>query len=358
MFYFLKKIDWPLFLAVLVLCVIGLLSIYSSSDGYLNFYKQLGFLGAGVILMFIFVFIDYRNIKDNSYLILILYSICLILLLGLFFLGSPVRGVRSWYKIGHFALAPTELVKIVLLFLLAKYFSKRHVEMYRFRHIVYSGLYVFLPALLIYMQPDLGSVLVLLFVWLGVLMISGIKTKHFFVLLLIALIILGSSWSFLLKDYQKERVISFLVPEYQPLEVGWSQRQAKIAIGNGGFWGKGFLKGTQTQNGFLSEPQTDFIFSAIAEELGYILILIICSLFLFIFYRIIRIALIAEDNFSRLFVAGFGIMVLAQFFINIGSNLGFLPVIGIPLPFVSYGGSFLIISFVSLGIIQNIKLNS
>ena len=177
-------------------------------------------------------------------------------------------------------------------------------------------------------------------------------------LTLIGIIVFALSWNFFLKDYQKERIISFVTPEYQPLEIGWSQRQAKIAIASGGFLGKGFLQGSQTQNGFLSEPQTDFIISAIAEDFCFIAIITVCALFLLLFWRIIKIVFEANDNFARLFSAGLGIIIITQVFINLGSNLGFLPVIGIPLPFVSYGGSFLVAIFIALGIVQNIKINS
>jgi len=361
MLSYLRKIDWPIVVIVLILLGIGMASIYSSSSaesGFLNFYKQAIFMGIGLVLMFIFALIDYRNLKDNSYLILIFYFIFVLLLAGLFVFGDKIRGVKSWYRIGHWAFAPTEFIKFILIILLAKYFSRRHVEMYRVVHIILSGIYVFLPVFLIYLQPDLGSVLVILFLWLGILMVSGIKLRHFLVLALIGIIIFALSWNFFLKDYQKQRIISFVTPEYQPLEVGWSQRQAKIAIASGGFLGKGFLNGSQTQNGFLSEPQTDFIISAIAEEFGSISIMIVCCLFLLLLWRIIKISFEANDNFARLFAAGLGIIIIVQVFINLGSNLGFLPVIGIPLPFVSYGGSFLIAIFIALGIIQNIKINS
>lgn len=356
-----KNFDWVLIVGVLLLCLIGLVSIYSSSfsgGDFLNFYKQLAFIGAGLVLMLIFSLIDYRNLRDNSYLILILYFISLILLAGLFIFGNQTRGVKSWYRVGHWAFAPTEFLKVVLIILLAKYFSYRHIEMYRFKHIFLSGVYVFLPALLIYLQPDLGSVLVIVFLWLGILLLSRIRFRHLLLLFLLAIVVFIFSWSFFLKDYQKERIISFAVPEYQPLEVGWSQQQSRIAIGSGGLLGKGFLKGSQTQNGFLSEPQTDFIFSAIAEEFGFISIIVISFLFLLVFLKLFKIAFQARDNFSRLFVAGFGLVIFAQTLINLGSNIGFLPVIGIPLPFVSYGGSFLLVGFAILGIVQNIKVNS
>jgi len=355
---FFKKFDWPIVLIILILLGIGLVSIYSSSgESLLNFYKQVVFIAVGLVLMFVFSVIDYRNFRDNSYLVLAVYFVFVLLLMGLFVFGSSTRGVKSWYKMGNWSFAPTEFIKVVLIILLAKYFSKRHVEMYRVVHILLSGLYVSIPVLLIYLQPDLGSVLIILFLWLGVLMVSGIKLRHFFIICLIGLIVFVFAWNFLLKDYQRQRIISFISPEYQPLEIGWSQQQAKIAISSGGLLGKGFLQGSQTQNGFLSEPQTDFIFSAVAEEFGFVSVIIICSLYALLFWRIIKISFQAKDNFARLFIIGFGIIVIAQVFINLGSNLGFLPVIGIPLPFMSYGGSFLISAFISIGILQNIKLN-
>ena len=361
MFNYFKKFDWPLIVSALILAGIGLLSIYSSSlerGDFLNFKKQAIFLGIGFLLMIIISFFDYRNLKDNSYLILVLYSLCLLALGGLLLLGHPIMGGSSWYRIGPVSISPVEFTKIILIIILAKYFSARHVEMYRFHHIVFSGLYIALPALLVYLQPDLGSVIVLILLWAGILIVSGIRLKHFLILGLCGILLFCFSWTFLFKDYQKERIISFATPEYDPLDIGWSQKQAKIAIGNGGMLGKGIGNGSQTQYGFLPEPQTDFIFSSIAEEFGFLSISILCLLFLFFFWRVIRIALFAGNNFSRLFALGVATIVIVQFFINIGTNIGYLPVIGIPLPFVSYGGSFLIAIFIALGILQNIKINS
>jgi rod shape determining protein RodA len=357
----LKKIDWVLVGSAIILSGIGLLSLYSISAGrgdFLNFHKQAIFLVIGVFLMLLFSFFDYRNFKNNSYLILVSYFACILLLAGLFFFGESIRGVRRWYDLGPVSLSPVELVKIVLILLLAKYFSLRHVEMYRFFHIIISGIYVIIPAALVHFQPDLGSALALLFLWLGVLLVSGIKVKHFFILLLCAVLLGAFSWSFLLKDYQKERITSFAVADYKPLEVGWNQRQAKIAIGSGGLWGQGFGKGSQAQYGFLPEARTDFMFSAIAEEFGLLSICGILLLFSLFFWRLTRIAFLAKDNFSRLFVLGLEIMLIIQVFINLGSNLGFLPVIGTPLPFLGYGGSFLIMIFIGLGIAQNIRINN
>lgn len=356
-----KKLDWILIISVLLLVAIGLLSIYSSSFGkgdFLNFKKQIVFLLISFFLMIVLSFLNWRVLRDEPYLILILYFISLLGLLGLFFLAPEIRGTKSWYKIGEISINPIEFTKIILIILLAKYFSTRHIEMYRIRHIILSGIYVFLPAILIFFQPDLGSILILMVLWVTILVISGIKLRHFLLLVLLGLVILILTWLFLLHPYQKERIIGFISPQLEPLGVSWSQAQSKIAIGSGGIWGQGFKQGSQTQYGFLPEPQTDFIFAAIGEEFGLMGISVILFLFSILFWRIIKVAIISKTNFPRLFASGLGILLVLQLFINIGMNLGILPIIGIPLPLVSYGGSNLIVIFSALGILENIKIQS
>ncbi|NCO80464.1 rod shape-determining protein RodA, partial [bacterium] len=328
-----KRLDWILIVVAILLVGIGFLSIYSSSLGkgdFLNFKKQVIFFGIGFFLMIILSFFDWRELREDPYLVLILYLICLFSLAGLFFFAPEIRGVRSWYKVGPISIDPIEFTKIVLIILLAKYFSKRHIEMYQVRHIFLSGFYLLLPAILIFLQPDLGQVIILIAFWVGVLLISGIKLRHFLILILCFLLIFILSWNFLLKDYQKERILSFLIP-FEPLGVSWSQNQAKIAIGSGGIFGQGIGKGSQTQYGFLPEPQTDFIFSAIAEEMGLIGVSVLLFLFSILLWRIIKIAIDSQSNFSRLFASGFSILLISQIFIHIGMNLGISPIIGIPL---------------------------
>jgi len=353
----LKRLDWVLIVSTLFLVGIGLVSIYSSSLGrgdFLNFNKQIIFFTISLFLMFLFSFFDWRGLRENPYLILILYFLCLLGLLGLFLFAPEIRGIRSWYRLGPLTLSPIEFAKIVLVILLAKYFSMRHIEMYRIRHILLSGAYILLPIILIFPQPDLGQVLILIALWVGVLLISGIKLRHFLILVLCFLLISILSWSFLLKDYQKERILSFLFP-YDPLGVSWSQNQAKIAVGAGGIFGQGLGSGSQTQYGFLPEPQTDFIFSAIAEEMGLIGVSVLLFLFSILIWRIMKIAILSQTNFPRLFASGLTIILVSQTFIHIGMNLGLLPIIGIPLPLISYGGSNLISTFLALGILQSIK---
>ena len=278
----LLKFDWVLFGASISLCLFGLVLIYSSSmlsQDFTNFYKQLFFLFLGIILMFLMSMYDNRKLRENSFSILFFYFLCLVLLIGLFFFAPEIRGIKSWYRLGSFSFDPIEPTKLALILILAKYFSKRHIELYNLKHIIASGLYVAIPAVLVFFQPEFGSVIILLSIWLGILLVSGIRIREFVVLLLIFLLIFGLTWNFLLKDYQKERVFSFITPQADPLGQGWSQAQAKISIGSGGLFGQGLGNGSQTQYGFLPEAQTDFIFSAIAEETGFIGIISFFSYF-------------------------------------------------------------------------------
>jgi len=358
---YLKKLDWWLIISALLLAIIGLLCIYSiclAKGDFLNFKKQILFLMIGFFIMIFWGFFDWRGFRDNPYFVFILYIACNILLLGLFFFAPEIRGVKSWYKLGIFSFSPTGLTTVILIIVLAKFFSKRHIEMYKLRHLILSGIYVLIPFILIAWQPDLGSALIMVAVWIGILIISGIKIKHFLILILSGVIVFALSWQLLLKDYQKERIIGFFTPQTEVLGINWSQTQSKIAIGSGGIFGQGFTKGTQVNHGFLTEPYTDFIISVLGEEFGLAGILVFLCLFLFFIWRIIRIAIFAESNFPRLFAFGLAIFIFSQSIINIGMNLGLIPVIGLPLPLISYGGSNLITIFIGLGILQSIKINN
>ncbi|MFH1820422.1 MAG: FtsW/RodA/SpoVE family cell cycle protein, partial [Candidatus Nealsonbacteria bacterium] len=297
-----QSFDWPLLICTLLLISIGLLSLYSSSIGhndFLNFQKQIIFAVLAIIFMILASFIDWRILRNDPYLIAVLYLLGCIGLAGLLFFAPEIRAVRGWYKVGPVSIDPIEFVKIVLIALLAKYFSLRHAEVYRIRHILLSGFYVLVPSVLIFLQPDFGRVLIISILWLAVLLVSGIKLKPFLILILVLLIITGIGWSFLLQEYQKERILSFVLPQFEPLGAGWSRQQARIAIGSGGLFGQGFAQGSQTQYGFLPEPQTDFIFSALAEEFGLLGVSVVLILFLILLARIIKIALNSQTNFYR-----------------------------------------------------------
>lgn len=356
----LKRLDWILIICCISITIFGLGAIWSTGlakSDFLNFEKQVIFFAIGLTLMFSLSFFDYRILRNNPYLILIFYFLCLIMLAGLYLFAPVIRGTRGWYRFGFFTLDPTEPTKIVLIILLAKYFSMRHVEMYKFRHILISGFYLFFPAVLTFIKPDLGGTLILVLIWLGILMVSGIKINHFLILLLCFISLSVFSWHFLLLDYQKERIISFVLPD-NILGGAWSQTQTKISIGSGEIFGKGISQDWQVQYGFLPEPHTDFIFSVIAEEWGLIGVIIFFALYSIIIWRILKIAIQSQSNFPRLFSVGFAIVLITQFAINIGMNLAFLPVVGIYLPFVSYGGSGLIANYLSLGILQSIKVRN
>lgn len=354
----LKKLDWILTACVVFLGLMGLASIYSSSflrEDFLNFRKQVTFLTIGFFFMVGTSFIDWRIFKDHSFLVLIIYILALSSLLFLLFVAPLTKGVKGWYKIGFISLDPVELMKIILIILLAKYFSFHHPEIYSIKPILVSGLYVLFPFILVFLQPDFGSGLILILIWLGILVVSGIKKRHLLILGLIFLVFLILSWNMFLRPYQKERIISFLFPEVGSLDAGWSQKQSKIAIGSGGLTGKGWRRGSQVQFGFLSLPQTDFIFAALAEEFGLLGICVLFFLFSIACLRIIKICYESETNFPRLFSLGFLILLASQLFVHAGMNLGILPVIGISLPFVSYGGSGLLFNFIGLGILQSFR---
>lgn len=351
-----KKIDWIIFISVLFLLFLGLAIIYSTSGtNLLNFKKQAIFICLGLFLMFIVSLANYRALKTYTFLF---YFSVLGLLKAVLIWGPKIRGVTSWLNWGAYTLQPTEIVKLVMIIVLAKYFAKHFRQMYQIRHIVISGLFTFLPVALILFQPDLGSIFVLVGIWLGMLVTAGIRQRHLIVLGLVGFLISLSSWLFFLREYQKARILAFLNPEIDPFGRAWQMIQSIIAVGSGGLWGKGLGHGSQTQLNFLPEQQTDFIFAALAEELGFIGVVLVVGLFSLLFFRILKISLQAPDNFGRMLSIGVCLMLLVHIIINIGMNIGLIPITGIPLPFLSYGGSSLLTNLIALGILQSIVIRS
>lgn len=356
-FDLIKKIDWLMLSAVFILMIISCLTIYSSTHQKFHWQylkRQLIFFLIGLIVMFVLSLLDYRVFRHHSSLLMIFYALGLALLLLVLIFGRTIRGSRSWINFGLFNFEPTELIKLVLILIFAKYFSSRHIEMYRIRHILISGLYLALPLGLAIMQPDFGSVVILIFLWLGVMIIAGIKLRHLIILGISGALASIGGWFFIFKDYQKQRLITFLNPHQDPLGAGYNIIQSKIAIGNGGLWGRGLSQGPQVQFGFLPEPHTDFIFASFAEEWGLIGIIILLIIFYFLLWRILKACLNSSNNFARLYCLGFLLLIFSQAVINISTNLGLLPVTGIVLPFISYGGSNLVITLAGLGILQSI----
>jgi len=346
--------DWVLFTASILLVVVGLVSLFSlSQPDLVNFYKQLVWLGLGVSVFFFFSSIDYRLLRLHFSPVLFLYAIVLAGLLAVYLFAPEVRGAKSWIPLGPINIEPVEPLKLILIFILAKYFSMRHVEIYRMHHIIVSGLYVFIPSVLVLMQPDFGSFAILTAIWVGMMLVAGIKVKHLAVLGVAGLILSVMAWSFMLHDYQKDRVMTFINPTADPYGTGYNSIQSRISAGSGGMWGKGFAQGTQSQLGFLPEAHTDFIFAAITEEFGVVMSLAIILLYGVLFWRLFVISRYASDNFARLTIIGVSVMIIFQLFLNIAMSFGIAPITGLPLPFVSYGGSSLLMLFIALGIVQS-----
>lgn len=363
MLYFLghlKKFDWLLQGAVFLLMALGLVSLFSLSgvNSFPFFERQLVWSLVGLVALAFVSLIDFRLFRTQGFIIFLLYIGALLLLALVLLISYEVRGVEAWLKFGKIFLQPVELMKIVLIILLAKFFSKRHVEIYRLEHLVVSGFYLLIPTVLVLMQPDLGSSVVLVSIWVSIVILSGMKLRHFLIFMLLSMVIALSSWLFLLEPYQKSRIVAFLDPYKDPKGAGYQMIQSMIAVGSGKVWGKGLGYGSQSHLNFLPEAETDFIFAAYAEEWGFVGVLVMLTLFLVLLRRIIRIGQVASDNFSRLYALGFAAFIFMQSFIHLGMNMGVMPITGITLPFVSYGGSSLVTLLVGVGILQNIKINS
>jgi len=348
----LRKIDWFLVLVIVILAGIGLTTLYGIGRDPSFFNKQIIFVGLGLILMIVVSRFDYRIFKNNSFLTLVVYGFSVVLLVYAL-MHESIRGSSGWILFGNFQFEPAELAKLGLIILLAKYFSQKHVEIYSFKHIIASGVYFGIPALLIFKQPDIGSVAVLGLVWVAILFVSGVKRRHLFAIFMILVIIGTFSWFVLLKPYQQSRLLNFLNPEADPYGGGFSVLQSKIAIGSGGLMGG---EGTQTELGLVVEPYTDFTFSVFAERFGFLGIMVLFSLLGLMFWRMIRIAQVAGNNFAKLFSAGLLTMVFSHVLINGGMNLGVLPPTGIPFSFLSYGGSHFMVLMLGFGILQSIKV--
>lgn len=356
-FYKFLKLDWVLLVAVILLLGIGLLALYSISsavggEGFSVFSKQAIYIALGIFAMFFFVFSDYQYL--NSYSTAIYFATLFLLILVLLW-GSVIRGTSGWIGVGPFHIQPVEIAKLSLIVFLASFISQKKSKLASMTKIVASFVLAGIMIFLVIKQPDFGSAMVLSGIWIGMLFLSGINRKHLIFLIIIGILISASGW-FLLADYQKSRIINVIKPEIDPKGSGYNVIQSMISVGSGGMTGKGFGHGSQSQLNFLPEKHTDFIFAVIAEELGLLGSFLILFLYLVLFYRIRKIAALAQDNFGYLLASGVLIMFFLQIFVNIGMNIGIVPVTGIPLPLLSYGGSSLVATMISLGIVLNIHL--
>ena len=357
---YLKNLDWILFIAVLLLVSFGLIVLYSIALGQneidlLNFKKQSFFVVIGLLLLFVFAFFDYYNLRRYIHYF---YLFGLVLLVSVLFFGVTVNGTTGWFYFGGFGLQPVEFIKLILILFLAKCFSSASLKVNALKYFLISGSGVLIYIALVLLQPDLGSALILLLMWLAVILLAGLNKKYFVIIFLILTILVSVGWVFRFEPYQKERVRVFLNPSADSSFRGYNIRQATIAIGAGGLYGRGLGFGSQSQLKFLPEAQTDFIFAVIAEELGFLGVVLIITFFAVFFYRCIVNLQRVKDNFGIFVILGAMGLIFIEMFINISMNIGMFPIIGISLPFLSYGGSSMISSLILVGIIEGIIIRS
>ena len=353
---FLKKIDWWIVLSLVPLMVLSLSTMGSLGvEGSESFFlKQSLWFSLSFIVLFISVSFD-LSFLNKSKNIIMLYGFGILLLLSLFLFGVTINGATSWISFGSFSFQPADLIKIILILILAKYLARRHVEIRSMKHIFITALYFLVPFLLVFLQPDFGSAIILFGIWFGMVMVSGISKKHLLLLSIIAFSLFMFMWVFIFKEYQKDRLRTFVDPLSDIRGAGYNAYQSTIAVGSGQMFGKGVGYGTQSRLSFLPEYETDFVFAAISEEWGFIGSLVILFSLLFIIIRILINAYSMNSNFELLFAVGVACYFMTHIIINIGMNIGIMPVTGVTLPFVSYGGSHLIIEFLSLGILMGMR---
>jgi rod shape determining protein RodA len=348
-------IDWLLFSSAFLLSLAGLVTMNSFVKEQSYFFeKQIIWIAISVVLFFIVSMMDFRFLRKTGVVVSIFVFTCLVLT-SLFALGYVAKGAQSWFHLGAFSIQPSDLSKLVLILVLSKYFTRRHVEIAHIRHIVISGVYAFILFLLILLQPDFGGAIIIFLLWFGVVMVSGISKKHLITVLLIGVTTFLGLWFYVFQDYQKQRIMTFINPLADVRGAGYNAYQSMIAVGSGQFLGKGVGYGTQSKLRFLPEYQTDFIFAAFAEEWGFVGVILLFSLFGVMIWRILSNALRGATNFEMLFGMGIAIFFMIHFVINIGMNIGLLPVTGITVPFMSYGGSHLITEFLALGILMGMS---
>jgi len=348
------NLDWWLLASTLPLICFGLVTMNSFTGQSYYFNRQLSWVLFSYALVLILACIDWRFLR-KSWVLVGLYLPLLLLLVLLFVIGHISNGAQSWLALGGFSLQPADFMKIILILILAKYFSKRHIEIANIRHIIISGVYALIPFIAILLQPDLGSAMIIFLIWLGMVLVSGISKKHLLLVFGAVFLVSAIAWFAVLQPYQKDRVKNFVYPLADIHKTGYNAFQSTVAVGSGGWFGKGVGYGTQSRLKFLPEYQTDFIFAAFSEEWGFFGVLILFSLFGLIIWRILANAMIGASNFEILFGLGLAIMLLAHFIIHVGMNIGILPVTGLPMPFMSYGGSHLFAEFTGLGILLGMR---
>ena len=350
-----QDLDWPLLSIVLTICAVGMLEIYSSTHASAMagmHWRQLIWIGVGLIGMFIISRIDYHALMDQAPL---LYVIGLVLLLVVLAIGHTRFGAKRWVAIGGVNLQVSELMKLIIILVLARFFSEVRTDRLTLQDLVKIGAITGVPVLLILLQPDLGTAMVLMPVAVVGAFLAGIDWKHAVVLGLIAALMLPVAWHGM-KPYQRQRLETFLKPEESPRGAGYQILQSEIAVGSGGFWGKGFGKGSQNQLGFVPVRYSDFILAALAEEQGFAGVFVVMLLYLGLLLRLIENAQKAKDRAGMFVVMGVTAIIGFHILVNAAMVIGKMPVTGIPLPLMSYGGSATAFVFLALGLVMSVRI--
>lgn len=356
---FRDNFDWTLFVLTAAISVLGIVNLYSAtsaaSAGLRDIYIQQIYwltLGAGVAVLV--SAIDYRHYERQGWFA---YGGGIVLLVLVFLLGREVRGSQRWIPIGSFSLQPSELMKISLIIALAKHLhNDPRTEGRTLKDLILPALILAGPLLLILAQPDLGTALLLVFIFATIMFLTHLKLRSLMTLVISLLLLAPLSWAYLLKDYQKERITAFWDPEADLLDTGWHAHQAKVAIGSGGLTGKGFMQGTQNQHRFLPDQQTDFPFAVWCEEQGFVGAVLLVVLYIALVMWSLKIASEARDRFGAVAAVGVGALIFWQTIINLGMVMGMLPVVGVTLPLVSYGGSSVLTVMMGIGLLMNISM--
>lgn len=350
-------VDWVAWGAATALAILGLLTMasFTPEDPFSG--RQVVWLVIGIVVFFAASLVDWRFLR-RSLVVFSIYVVCLAPLVFLVLAGTVTQGARSWFDLGAFALQPVEFVKIALIIILAKYFSRRHIEIRNARHILVSGTYMAIVFVLVAFQPDFGSAIIIGTIWLGMVLLSGISRLHVATMIVLGITAFAGLWTFGFQDYQKERILTFVHPLTDIQGAGYNAYQSTVAVGSGELFGKGIGYGTQSKLRFLPEYQTDFIFAAFAEEWGFVGIALVFTLYGLLFVRIMATASRGATNFETLFAYGVLFYFLAHFTLHAGINMGLLPVTGTTIPFMSYGGSHLLAEFLALGMLSGMRVYS
>jgi rod shape determining protein RodA len=348
-------IDWALVGALFALCGMGILMIYSATQNSAPrlYVSQLYALGLGAIALVVMLAVDYRTLADRSHLI---YLGVVCLLLYVLFFGVVRGGARRWIPLGFFNLQPSEFARMAVALVLAKYFGENRRGNVTVTDLAIAGGLALLPVLLIMRQPDLGTAVTVIPVYLAIAYVAGLPTRILAVAAIVAVLAAPVAWKFVLKDYQRQRVLTFVDPSKDTRGAGYQQIQARITTGSGGLWGKGFMKGTQGQLRFLPVAHNDFIFSVWGEEQGFVGVIVALGLYLFVIIRSMDAARLAKDRLGAYLVLGIVAGFTFQVLYNVSMSAGLAPVKGLTLPLMSYGGSSLIATLAGFGLILNVRM--